>query len=59
MCLIKYHPMKRSEGVKTPAFSMSAVDQGTWSASRPSGFTTGKTASGNHWIGGWMFPKAG
>jgi hypothetical protein len=36
-----------------------ALDGGTWSVSRPSRFTRRETASRNHWIGGWVGPRAG
>jgi hypothetical protein len=36
----------------------SALDGGKWSASRPGRFTTRKGASGTHWIGGWVGPRA-
>jgi hypothetical protein len=29
-----------------------------WSASRPGRFTSGETAPGTHWIGGWVGPSA-
>jgi hypothetical protein len=32
----------------------SALVGGEWSASRPSSFTPGEGAPGNHWIGGWV-----
>jgi hypothetical protein len=39
------------------AFLASTLDEGEWSASRPSGFTPKERAPGNHWIGGWMGPE--
>jgi hypothetical protein len=36
----------------------SAVDGGEWSASRPNRFTPRERASGTHWIGGWVDPRA-
>jgi hypothetical protein len=36
----------------------SAVDGGEWSASRPGRLTRRKRASGTHWIGGWVGPRA-
>jgi hypothetical protein len=36
----------------------SALDGGEWSASRPGRFTPKERASGTHWIGGWMGPRA-
>jgi hypothetical protein len=35
----------------------SALDGGEWSASRPGRCTPGKSP-GNHWIGGWVGPRA-
>jgi hypothetical protein len=29
-----------------------------WSASRPGRFTPKETATGTHWIGGWVGPRA-
>jgi hypothetical protein len=36
----------------------SALDGGEWSASRPGRFTPRERAPVNHWIGGWMGPRA-
>jgi hypothetical protein len=36
----------------------SALDAGEWSASRSGRFTPRETASGTHWIGGWVGPRA-
>jgi hypothetical protein len=36
----------------------SALDGGEWSASRPGRFTPRERASGTHWIGGWVGPRA-
>jgi hypothetical protein len=44
---------------KAPLFFTSALDDGEWSASLPCQFTPGKIASGTHWIGGWVDPRAG
>jgi hypothetical protein len=41
------------------AFLTLALDGGEWSASRPGRFTPWGNASGTHWIGGWVGPKAG
>jgi hypothetical protein len=41
----------------TPSLT-SALDWGEWSASRPSRFTPRERASGTHWIGGWVGPRA-
>jgi hypothetical protein len=39
-------------------FLTSALDGGEWSASRPGHFTFGERASGTHWIGGSVDPRA-
>jgi hypothetical protein len=36
----------------------SALHGGEWSASRPGRFTPRERASGTHWIGGWVGPRA-
>jgi hypothetical protein len=36
----------------------SALDGGEWSVSRPGRFTPAERASGTHWIGGWVGPRA-
>jgi hypothetical protein len=36
----------------------SAVDGGEWSASRHGRFTPRERATGTHWIGGWVGPRA-
>jgi hypothetical protein len=52
-------PWRRmGSGCVAPAILTSALDGGEWSASRPSRFTPGETAAGNHWIGGWVGPRA-
>jgi hypothetical protein len=35
-----------------------ALDGGEWSASYPGHFTPRERAPGNHWIGGWVGPRA-
>jgi hypothetical protein len=45
--------------VQTHVFLTSALVGGEWSASRPGHFTPGERASGAHWIGGWVGPRAG
>jgi hypothetical protein len=40
-------------------FLTSALAEGEWSASPPCRFISGETASGTHWIGGWVGPRAG
>jgi hypothetical protein len=42
-----------------PALWISALYGGELSASRPGRFTPGEGALGNHWIGGWVDPRAG
>jgi hypothetical protein len=41
------------------AFLSSALDGGEWSAPLPVRFTPSERAPGNHWIGGWVGPRAG
>jgi hypothetical protein len=36
----------------------SSREGGEWSASRPARFTLSETAPSNHWIGGWVGPRA-
>jgi hypothetical protein len=36
----------------------STLDGGEWSASRLGRFTPGERATGTHWIGGWVGPRA-
>jgi hypothetical protein len=36
----------------------SALDGGEWSASRPGRFIPRERATGTHWIGGWVGPRA-
>jgi hypothetical protein len=40
-------------------FLTSALGGGEWSASRSCRFTPGERASGTHWLGGWVGPRAG
>jgi hypothetical protein len=44
--------------VQLHAFSISVLDGGEWSASRPGRFTSRDRAPGTHWIGGWVGPNA-
>jgi hypothetical protein len=37
---------------------VSALAGGEWSASRPGRFTLRERASGTHWLGGWVGPRA-
>jgi hypothetical protein len=46
-----------SGGIFSPSLT-SALDGGMWSASCPGRFTPEKKASGTHWIGGWVGPRA-
>jgi hypothetical protein len=39
-------------------FLTSALVGGEWSASRPCHFTPGEGASGTHWLGSWVGPRA-
>jgi hypothetical protein len=45
--------------VSIHSFLTSAFVGGELSASRPDRFTPGERAPGNHWIGGWVGPRAG
>jgi hypothetical protein len=40
-------------------FLTSALAGGEWSTSRPGRFNPGESASGTHWIGGCVDPRAG
>jgi hypothetical protein len=53
-------PRRRTAGVKVQfhAFLTSALDGGEWSASLPGRFTPRERASGSHWIGAWLGPRA-
>jgi hypothetical protein len=42
-----------------PPFLTSVLDGGEWSASRSGRFIPGEGASGTHWMGGWVGPRAG
>jgi hypothetical protein len=52
--------MKAYEGVdvKIRVFLTSALVGGEWSASCFGSFTPGERASGTHWMGGWLGPRA-
>jgi hypothetical protein len=41
-----------------PFILTSALDGGEWPASLPGRFTHREGASGTHWIGGWVSPRA-
>jgi hypothetical protein len=45
--------------VEIHIFLTSALVGGEWSASRPGRFIPGERVPGNHWIGGWVDPRAG
>jgi hypothetical protein len=47
-----------SGGIALPFLTL-ALDGGEWSVSRPRRFTLEKNATGTHWIGGWVGPRAG
>jgi hypothetical protein len=59
-CLTKYFAMKKYGRVEAllHAFLTSALDGGEWSASRPARFTPRERATGTHWTGGWLDPRA-
>jgi hypothetical protein len=61
LCLTKHHAMKLYwEWRYSCTHSLtSALDGGEWSASHPDRFTPRERASGIHWIGGWVSPRAG
>jgi hypothetical protein len=42
-----------------PPFLTSALDGGEWSGSHPGRFIPGEIATGTHWMGGWVGPRAG
>jgi hypothetical protein len=42
-----------------PFFLTSVLDGGGLLGSRPGRFTSAETASGTHWIGGWLGSKFG
>jgi hypothetical protein len=42
-----------------PLFLTSVLDRDEWSVPRPGRLTPGKRASGTHWIGGKVGPRAG
>jgi hypothetical protein len=60
LCLTKHHAMKTywEVEVQLHASLTSALDGGEWLASRPDSFTPRERASGTHWIGGWVGPRA-
>jgi hypothetical protein len=59
--LIKHYAMKACEGVDVQIHILltSALVGGEWSASRPGRFAAKERASGTHWVGVWVDPKAG
>jgi hypothetical protein len=58
--LTKHHAMHIywGSGGIAPRILTSALDGGEWLASRPGRFTPTEKASGAHWIGGWVGPRA-
>jgi hypothetical protein len=60
LCLTNYYPLKACGGVDVEIhIFLTSVLVGEWSASRPCCFTRREITPGNHWIGGWVDPKAG
>jgi hypothetical protein len=59
--LIKRQAMKGYRGVELQcyAFLTSALNGGDWTASCTGRFSPGDRYNGNHWIGGWVVPRAG
>jgi hypothetical protein len=51
--------MKAYGGVDVHIFLTSALVWGEWSASCPDRFSPVEGASGTHWIGDWVDPRAG
>jgi hypothetical protein len=45
--------------IQTHVFLASVLVGDEWSASRPGLFILGEKASGTHWLGGWVCPRAG
>jgi hypothetical protein len=59
LCLTKYRVMKTYCGSgDTATRTTSALDGGEWSASSPGRFSPRERATGTHWIGGWVGPRA-
>jgi hypothetical protein len=57
----KHHATKTYWGmeIKLHAFLTSALAEDEWSTLRSGLFTPRETASGTHWIGGWVSPRTG
>jgi hypothetical protein len=57
----KHYAMKAYGGldVYIHVFLTSALVGGEWSGLRPGCFVSGEGASGTHWIGSWVDPRAG
>jgi hypothetical protein len=49
---------RKGDGGTNPPVLTAALDVDEWSASRPTRIFPGKRASGTHWIGGWVCPRA-
>jgi hypothetical protein len=58
--LTEHHAIEAYWGVEYSSMHSltSTLDGGEWSASRPGRFTPRETASGTHWIAGWVGPRA-
>jgi hypothetical protein len=62
LCVINKTPRHEDasgSGDTVPPFLTSVLDGGEWSASRSGHFISGGRASGTHWVGGWVGPRAG
>jgi hypothetical protein len=61
LCLTKHYAMKAygEVDVQSHIFFTSALAGGEWSASGTGRFAPRKTATGTHWIKGWVGPRAG
>jgi hypothetical protein len=57
---LRFHTMILGEWKCSSTHSLtSALDADEWSASLTGRFTSRERAPGNHWIGGWVGPRAG
>jgi hypothetical protein len=57
---ILLHAFKTYGGTEVllDAFLTSALEGGEWSASHPAALSLGERATGAHWLGVWMGPRA-